>query len=263
MLHINHLRANYPQAKGAPIISDLSLPSIDEGTVVGVLGPNAVGKSTLLKSLAGMLVATGDVRLNGRSLLSMMPSESGRYVSYLPQNLPQPVRLLGYESVLSACQASYPEYASGILEQRVEAIFQQLSITHLAMKMLEQMSGGQRQMIGLAQVLVRSPSLILLDEPTSALDIRWQIGVLQSLRQRVDMQGAIALIALHDINLALRHCDMLVVLSPQGKVAAGPVKQVLTADILYQAYGVVGRIEECSLGYPMVIVDHVEEEIWS
>ena len=258
MLSIQQLHAGYGRLGQQDIIKQLSLPTIQNGTMVAVLGPNAVGKSTFLKSLCGLVKASGRVQLNEHPIIEMEPGQRARIVSYLPQSLPQPVRLLAYESVVSALQALPTSQSTAQQETDVEQVFHRLGIHNLAMTMLEQLSGGQRQMIGLAQVLVRQPQLMLLDEPTSALDIRWQISVLQAVRQQVIAQQAIALIAIHDINLALRHCDQVIVLSQQGLLAAGDAKSVMTPDILYHAYGVKGRIEQCSLGYPVVVVDHAE-----
>lgn len=252
MLQINRLDAGYSRR---PILRQLSLPPIQRGSMVAVLGPNAVGKSTFLKALCGLAQGSGSVRLNDQDLLAMTPSQRARHVSYLPQSLPQAVRLLAYESVISALQAQSNPIPLHQQQHRVEQVFQQLGIHSLAMRPLEQLSGGQRQMVGLAQVLVRQPALILLDEPTSALDIRWQIRVLQAVQHQVQQHQAIALIAIHDINLALRYCDQLIVLSPQGLLAAGDARHTLTPTILQHAYGVTGRIEQCSQGYPIVVVD--------
>ena len=110
-------------------------------------------------------------------------------------------------------------------------------------------------MIGLAQVLVRAPRLLLLDEPTSALDLRWQLQVLQAVRALVDEDRTLALIAVHDLNLALRFCDRIAVLGQGRVLAAGRPADVLTPALLRAAYGVRARIEHCSLGHPLVLAD--------
>ncbi len=117
------------------------------------------------------------------------------------------------------------------------------------------MSGGQRQMVGLAQVLVRQPGLMLLDEPTSALDLHWQLNVLNAVRAATRHNGAIALVASHDLNLALRFCDQVLVLSPGGKATLGLAEQVLTPALLAHTYGIEARIERCSHGHPIVLAD--------
>ncbi|GAB3713742.1 hypothetical protein GCM10028815_30520 [Mariniluteicoccus flavus] len=102
----------------------------------------------------------------------------------------------------------------------------------LADRWLGELSGGQRQLVGVAQMLVRDPSLMLLDEPTSALDLHHQLGVLGVVRRRVDRGGATAVVALHDLNLAARFCDTVVVLDRGIVVAVGAPSEALTADRL-------------------------------
>ena len=110
-------------------------------------------------------------------------------------------------------------------------------------------------MVGLAQVLVRAPRLLLLDEPTSALDLRWQLQVLQAVRQRVQQQGSVGLVAVHDLNLALRFCQRVLVLGGGTVLAQGDPAQVLTPALLRQAYGVQARVERCSQGHLLVLAD--------
>src|SRR5690606_37434824 len=126
---------------------------------------------------------------------------------------------------------------------------------------LTEMSGGQRQMVGLAQVLVRQPQLLLLDEPTSALDLHWQLNVLETVREATRASGAIALVASHDINLALRFCDQLLVLGPSGLLAQGAPAAVLTSALLRDTYDIEGRVESCSKGFPIVLTDRAVARI--
>ena len=130
-----------------------------------------------------------------------------------------------------------------------------LGLQALALRRLDELSGGQRQMVGLAQVIVRAPRLLLLDEPTSALDLRWQLQVLQAVRAMVQQQGAIGLVAVHDLNLALRFCQHVLVLGGGRVLAAGDPAQVLTPALLQQAYGVQARVERCSQGNLLVLAD--------
>lgn len=134
-------------------------------------------------------------------------------------------------------------------------VFNQLGLESLALRKMQELSGGQRQLIGLAQVLVRRSSLLLLDEPTSALDLHSQLTVLQAIKKETQENNAIALVASHDINLALRFCDQLLLLLPNGKVHFGSPEQVLTPEYLTQAYQVEGRVEACSKGYTIVLAD--------
>ena len=233
----------------------VSLPDIGTGRIVGLLGPNGVGKSTFLRAVAGLQAHRGTLDLNGESVAAMDPARRRALIGYLPQTLPQGTTLVAYEAVVSACRAVRPDLPGSEVEAMTEEIFAELGITGIAFRALTRMSGGQRQMVGLAQVLVRRPPVLLLDEPTSALDLRWQLSVLEVTRRMVERRGGLALIALHDINIALRHCDDLAVLGRDGLIAFGPPAEAMDAGVLRRAYRVEGRIERCSLGYPIAVTD--------
>lgn len=234
------------------VMESLSLEPIEPGAMVAVLGSNGVGKSTLIRALAGMHKATGEARLGDQALLGIAPWRQRARVGYLPQHLPQATSLLAYELLQGACRA---RGAAGDTDARISAVLSRLGIESLALRRLSELSGGQRQLVGLAQVLVSEPRLLLLDEPTSALDLRWQLRVLQVVRELTHEQGCIALVACHDLNLALRHCDRLLLLAPDGSYRLGTADQVLDAGWLRLAYGVEARIERCSAGWPLVLAD--------
>lgn len=237
------------------VLSGVTLGNLPPGTLAAVIGPNAVGKSTLLKAVAGLRPYTGKIHFGGTDLAGFTHVERLRRVGYLPQQLPPPNALLAYEVVMSALRAGDAGLGARDAEAPIERIFARLDLCDLALRRLDELSGGQRQMVGLAQVLARSPQLLLLDEPTSALDLNWQLAVLDAVRDCAESEGAVALIAIHDINLALRYCQRLIVLGPGGVLAAGLPEDVLTPDLLRVAYGVDVRIERCTLGRPIVVVD--------
>jgi iron complex transport system ATP-binding protein len=241
------------------VLHDLNMEPVARGSLVALLGANAVGKSTLLKSMAGLKHASGKVWLNGLELLSMPTAERVQNVGYLPQSLPQSTSLLVWEALCSGYRALRPDLATKIVERDIQAVLERLGIIELALRPLSTLSGGQRQMVGLAQVLVRRPQLLLLDEPTSALDMRWQLRVLQLLHDICRDTGAIAVIAIHDINLALRFCDWIAVLGCGRLLAAGPARETISAGLLRDAFDIEARVENCSLGWPMVITDGAQK----
>lgn len=236
------------------IMHNLSLPLIPPGSLVAVLGANAVGKSTLLKAMAGLLDYSGQIFLYKQSLPTLTQQQRMQMIGYLPQLLPQLSTLMAYELVYSAARAA-GNLAGEQIEERVDGIFERLDIKALALREMREMSGGQRQMVGLAQVLVRAPQLLLLDEPTSALDLYWQLNVLEAIREETEKKEVIAFVASHDLNLALRFCDQILLLAQGGALAIGRPEQVLDAERLRIAYGIEGRIESCSQGYPIVLAD--------
>lgn len=249
---LEQLTAGYPSR---PVLQDVTLPGVPAGTLVAVVGPNAVGKSTLLKAVAGLRPAQGRVWLEGTDLATLAPRERLHRVGYLPQALPQSTSLVAYETWQSALRASRSAWSAAQREAAIESVVATLGLQALALRRLDELSGGQRQMVGLAQVIVRAPRLLLLDEPTSALDLRWQLQVLQAVRALVRQQGAIGLVAVHDLNLALRFCQHVLVLGGGNVLAAGDPAEVLTPALLQRAYGVRARVERCSEGHLLVLAD--------
>ncbi|MEW5421591.1 ABC transporter ATP-binding protein [Amorphus sp. 3PC139-8] len=253
-LKIDGLSVQYPNRQ---VITDLSLPSLPAGTLTAVIGPNAAGKTTFLRALAGLLPAAGEVRFGKWDLLRCRPAERARLVTYMPQSLPQGVALTVVEAIATALRAapsSGPISAESI-HAAVNAILRRLDIGHLALSPLDRLSGGQRQLVSLAQAIVRRPKILLLDEPTSALDPRHQIDVMEAVRESAITDRTIVLAVLHDLNLALRWADTIALLADGIVTASGPPEDAVTAQTLADAYKVAARIERCSRGQSHVLID--------
>lgn len=126
--------------------------------------------------------------------------------------------------------------------ERAAHVLERVGIAHIAHRFISQLSGGQRQLVALAQMVVRDPQILLLDEPTSALDLHNQIEVLRLVRRAVDSGHRMAIVALHDLNLAACYCDRLVLLHEGGVHAEGSPSEVLTPDVLERVYGLRARV---------------------
>ncbi len=259
MFDIRNLRVAY----GArTIIEDLSVQPLVPGTVTALLGPNGSGKSTLLKALAGLnKVSRGELLLDGRDLSRASFAERAREVVYLPQSLPAAVHLRVFESVLVAANASAFSGGGQVSIDNVNALLERLGIGHLAMQYLDALSGGQKQLVGLAQALIRQPRLLLLDEPLSALDLNYQFHVMDLLGQETRAKNMITVIVLHDLNIALRHADHTLMIRGGALVAEGSPRDVVTPASLATVYGVRSRVEPCSRGVPQVLIDGLEVAI--
>eukprot|EP00102_Acyrthosiphon_pisum_P027572 XP_016664782.1 PREDICTED: iron(3+)-hydroxamate import ATP-binding protein FhuC-like [Acyrthosiphon pisum] len=170
-------------------------------------------------------------------------------VVYLPQSLPAGVHLHVLESIIVAQRASGGLHSASS-EAEIMHLLEQLGIAHLAMRYLDQLSGGQKQLVGLAQSLIRRPELLLLDEPLSALDLNYQFHVMDLVRRETRLRNIVTVVVVHDINIALRHADHALMLKEGTLLADGEPSQVITPDTLAQVYGVRGRIEHCSHGMP-------------
>jgi len=241
--------------KGKPVLSEINLDAFAPGQMVGLLGPNAAGKSTLLKSLAGQIPYQGSIAYMGKELSSMSHADRSACIGYSPQTAPQPSSLLVYEFALGVLRTTMPHLSSDEVEHRIEMAFTRLGLMDIATRRVSELSGGKRQLLGLAQILARETDVILLDEPTSALDLRWQTEALSVVREVVRSRQAVAISALHDINLALRYCDHLILVGHGEVMAQGEASTTLSTDLLRQAYGVEARLETCSHGRIFVIVD--------
>jgi iron complex transport system ATP-binding protein len=239
------------------VISQLDLLPLGAGTVTALIGPNGAGKSTLIHALAGLLPARGQIILHGQSLSQLAYDERCRRVALLPQSLPQSTGLTVYELLLGGLLTL--GLARHEAEARIDSYLSQLQLSHLGMRPLATLSGGQRQMVALAQLLARQPELLLLDEPNSALDLHWQLALVEAIRTDVQERNSIALLALHDLNLALRCCDRIIVLHRGQCAADGTPLSVLTPELFEAVYRIKGRIEHCSQGRPIFVLDSMSK----
>ncbi len=244
-LTLKDLGAAYGRRK---VLSDVSIEDLTGGSVTAIIGPNAAGKSTLFKRIASLVKGPGLVELSG--------AEGGAgSICYMPQDTGANAVLTVYESVLlSAKQGSGWRVAEQELVE-IDTILRALRIDDLAFRGLGELSGGQRQLVALAQALIRKPKVLLMDEPTSALDLHRQVEVLSFITSAAKRDGMIVLVALHDLNHALRYCESTIVIANGEMAASGATSSVVTQEMLRDIYKIDARIEHCSQGKAMVIVD--------
>lgn len=242
-------------------LASLSLNAIEPGRITALLGPNGSGKSTLLKAVAGLVpVYAGIISLPTNDPPS--PDARTRQTVYVPQGLPEAVHLRVLESVLVAGNADLaPAGRRMISAQEAQTVLRQLGIEPLALHYLDELSGGQKQLVGLAQALVRCPAVLLLDEPLSALDLNYQVHVMQLLQHETRARGLVTLMALHDVNIALRHTDHAVMIRAGRLIAAGPSADIIKTETLAHAFGVRARRQTCSQGLPYIVIDGLESPV--
>ncbi|PVX76235.1 ABC transporter ATP-binding protein [Paraburkholderia unamae] len=242
------------------VLRELSAGPLARGEITALLGPNGSGKSTLLRTLAGLSAPSGgSLTLDGAPLKLSVAGARSHSVVYLPQALPAGVRLGVLESVVVAARAGREPVlqrgASSTQIAQAHAVLERLGIGALAARSLDALSGGQRQLVGIAQALVRDPQVLLLDEPCSALDLNHQFQVMQVVREVTRERAIVTVVVLHDINAAVRGCDRAMLLH-QGRIARfGAPADVVTADSLAEVFSVRARIEPCSRGQLQVLID--------
>ena len=239
---------------GHMVLQNVSFGPMAAGSITTLLGSNAAGKSTLLRRIAGELGGAGTVTVAGQAVETWSIHHRNR-PAHVPQDISMNSSLRVFEAVLLASKQGSGWGVEGSELDAVTRMLQTLEINVLADRELAALSGGQRQLVSIAQAMIRAPSVLLLDEPTSALDLQNQFDVLDLLRRLARARSMCVVMAIHDINHALRFADHVVVLH-QGRVhATGRPLDVLTPALLEKVYGVRARLEYCSQGAPFLIVD--------
>lgn len=245
----------YRHSAGAPeAVAGVSL-RVSPGEVVGVIGPNAAGKSTLARLCCGLLAAQhGEVRLAGAPLHRLSRRERARRVAFLPQNPPSDLAFTAREVAL---MGRAPHLGLWSLEgprdlERAAAALAEADVSALADRPVAQLSGGERQRVFLARAFAQEAALLILDEPTAGLDLAHQVLLVEALRRRARGGGG-ALLVLHDLALAGAACDRLLLLLRGRVQAEGTPAEVLRPEVLSQAYGTqVEVVAHPASGQPLV-----------
>ena len=233
----------------ANVLKDLDL-GFAPGMVHGVIGPNGSGKSTLLGLLAGQLSPTsGAVRLNGEDVSSCPPARLSGLCALVSQDQPLRFPFTVAETVLMGRHPHIPRFSRPALRdmERVERALAAMDLSSLRHRAVADLSGGERQRTAVARGLAQDTPALLLDEPTSAMDIRHAMATMKELT-RLAEAGRTVVAVLHDLNLAARYCDNLVILDKGSVHAYGNVSRTLTPDNIHAVFGVRAAVLETEYG---------------
>jgi iron complex transport system ATP-binding protein len=227
------------------VLRDVSL-QVESGEVLGIVGPNGSGKTSLLKLLAKLAVPQqGTIELFKRNLTDLSQEETARTVAFVPQESAHPFPFTVAETVL---MGRFPHrrrtrWNLGFgWEDRDDCAaaaeaMAVVDIGHLAPRAVTDLSGGERQRTMIARALAQVPNILLLDEPTAFLDLRHQIDICAVLRRLNDERGLTVVIVSHDLNLASQYCDRIVMMKDGAIESVGTPAEVMQVDVLRRVYG--------------------------
>lgn len=218
--------------------------SIPSGKLVGLIGPNGCGKTTLMRCINRMHEPTGgDILIDGESVLGKTPGEIAKLVSNVPAEMNASFGLTVFETVMLG---RYP-YLQNMWweteedESIVEETLKKFGVQHLEDRALNMLSSGERQRVLIAKAYVQEPRLMLVDEPTSHLDMKYKLDVMEYLKAMVKQDMTI-LVAEHDISLMARYCDLCIIMKKGELVTIGNPKEVITEDLIRSVYDVEASV---------------------
>lgn len=237
------------------VIEDLDV-DFPAGKVTTIIGPNGCGKSTLLKAIARLLPHSGTVRVDGTETTDMSRKSLARNLSMLPQSPIAPEGLL-VKDLVGRGRHPHQSWVNQWSSTDQDAVAEALAKTRssdLADRSIDQLSGGQKQRVWISMVLAQETPFIFLDEPTTYLDLSASIDVLNLVRELNSELDRTVVMVLHDLNLATRYSDKLVVLKDGNLRATGTPKEVITRDLLSDVFDLDALIEEDpAVGGPLII----------
>ena len=220
---------------------DLNLPS---NKFIAVLGPNGCGKTTLVKQINRILRAqSGTVQIGDRQVSQLEPSELAKLIAYVPQMTSGVMNGSVMDTVMLG-RRPYIQWkpTDEDLEIVAKALIR-LNISHLSQRLFNQLSGGQKQTVLIARALAQVPDIYLLDEPVSFLDVKNQLEIMAIGRELVEQDGKTVIMVLHDLNMALRFADHVVIMKDGNVFAQGAPRDVITEENILAVYGTHAEIK--------------------
>lgn len=237
LLEVRNLQKYYDDGYHAVRGVSFSIPS---GMLVGLIGPNGCGKSTMMKCINRMHdPSSGDILIDGESVLNKTPADIAKIVSTVPAELRNSFGLTVYETVMLG---RYP-YLKNVWwetendESVVEDALRKFGVLHLQDRQLNMLSSGEMQRVLIAKAYVQEPRLMLVDEPTSHLDMKYKLDVMEYLNAMVKKDMTV-LVAEHDISLMARYCDLCIIMKKGEIVAIGKPKEIINPDLIREVYEV-------------------------
>ena len=234
-LKVNNIEFAY---NSTPVLENISM-ELDRSEVLGIVGPNGTGKSTLIRCIDRILKPQqGTILLDEHDITNMKQMDIARKMGYVPQSTTRVFPASVIDTVLMGRRPHLGWKSSEEDMDKVLEILELLGIMEFAMKDFNEISGGQQQKVLIARALAQEADILLLDEPTSNLDIRHQLEVMEIMKNVVKKKGISAVMAIHDLNLASRYTDRILMMNEGRIFATGDPASVLTIENIKHAYGV-------------------------
>lgn len=222
------------------VLEEISM-HVNGGSFCALLGPNGCGKTTVLKCVNGIIKPlAGTILIDGTDIVNVSRRRIAQLTGSMPSSTATPFNYSGRAMVVMGKAPHVDPWLSpgSEAEEEADEILASLGIPHLASKPFLEMSAGEQQLVILARVVLQNPALMLLDEPTSHLDLRNQVMLMERIKDISTSLGATVLVALHDPNLALRYCDHVALISPDGHMEYGGTREILNEESLSSVYGI-------------------------
>ncbi|MBP6177632.1 MAG: ABC transporter ATP-binding protein [Anaerolineales bacterium] len=242
MLKIHNLSASYREHR---VLHDVSF-DVNNGEVLALIGPNGAGKSTIIRAASGVIASTGNIRTNGDDFHKLTPIQRARYIAVVPQAISLPPAFTVWETVLMGRTPylGFLGHASSLDDELARNALSRVNALALSDRRVGELSGGEAQRVLLARALCQSTPILLLDEPTAHLDLQYQVSLLELIRELAHKENLAVLVALHDLNLAAHFADRVALLVGGHLKAIGSPREVLTADLISDAYCLPVKVAE-------------------
>lgn len=252
--NINFSYSTKPVLKGVSFV-------LNETEIMCVVGPNGSGKSTLIKCIEGLLnYKEGSVFLSNVDIKSMNQREIAKQIAYVPQSTRQLFSSTVFDTILMGRNPYYSWKKSDKDVEIVIDVISKMGLENIALQDFNQLSGGQQQRVLIARAIAQQPKILLLDEPTSALDISHQLEVMEIIHSLAHSQKMQVLIIVHDLNLAARYANKILMLKDGKVFALGGPNEVLTTKNIEEVYGVKSSINLCEGSLSVIPIKRINKK---
>jgi iron complex transport system ATP-binding protein len=232
------------------VLNDVTF-SVNENEILGIMGPNGVGKTTLLKCINLLLKPTGgSILLDRNDISSWNIREIAEKIGYVSQRI-ETNRITAFDAILLG---RHPHFGVTLTEsdlEKVDAAISMIDLQDLSLQYINEMSGGELQKVAIARAMVQEPRVMLLDEPTSNLDLHNQVEILKIMRQITRQHAMAVIMTMHDLNMALRFMDRFIFLK-DGSIFSYGSRVEITSEMIEEVYNIPVSLIEVD-GYPVVI----------